>query len=163
MLFMNMYEIEEAVQRYGGQDSAMGRAVRFLDVFSSEVNYNSDGWSSWPLPVRAASQLMKLIQSGSATQAQYLKALAPIKSFYTRRGYAAGMKMPIHARDAQAVNAMRTMNNAQLHLINSRSNGSFFDGTVREYRDYTDACNLLHEGKMVAKSVISRLTEVPNV
>lgn len=60
--------------------------------------------------------------------------------------------------DAEAINAMRTMNNAQLHLINTRSNGAFFDGTVREYRSYTDACGLLHEGKMSAQRVISPLS-----
>lgn len=93
-MWMNAYDIEEAVQRYGGQDSALGRAVRFLDVFTSEVNYHSDGWSSWQAPAKAASQLMTLIESEAMTEAQYRKALVPIRGFYTRKGYAAGMKFP---------------------------------------------------------------------
>ena len=40
---------------------------------------------------------MKLVESHDATEADLRAALAPIKSFYTRRGNAAGMHYPQEA------------------------------------------------------------------
>lgn len=63
MLFMNRWEIEDAVNRYANH-KVLARATRFLYEFMEQTNEVSDGWHSWPKPARAAAKLMKLIQSG---------------------------------------------------------------------------------------------------
>lgn len=98
MYFMNQWEIEEAASRYRTH-STLGPATRFLHAFMEDVNSHSDGWAYWRLPINAAKQLMQLIASArtnpdAVTEEAIKKALKPIKSFYTRRGNAAGMTMP---------------------------------------------------------------------
>jgi len=107
MKFMNESEIDHAVAVLNS-DPFFGKAVRFLSNFRHEVNEHSDGWAYCPAPAKAARQLMILVESGVAAKRGYFgsvpvveindkalaKALAPIKSFMTRRGFAAGMKMP---------------------------------------------------------------------
>lgn len=93
MLFMNEYDINRAADQFCGHP-VLGEATRFLADYRDEVNAHSDGWPYWSSPVKAAKALMALIQSGNATEAQYRKALGPIRAFYTRRGNAAGMKWP---------------------------------------------------------------------
>lgn len=97
MLFMNEDEIDIAADRYRGHP-VLGKATRFLAAFREEVNEHSDGWPYWRPPVVAAAQLMRLIQNpDSATEAALKKAMSPIRTFYTRRGSAAGMKFPADA------------------------------------------------------------------
>jgi hypothetical protein len=102
--WMNRYEIEEARDRFA-DDPILGPVTTFLYEFMEEVNDVSDGWHSWPLPARAASQLMDLIEGAwpsyhgahdvsPVTIQQVAKAMAPIKAFMTRRGLKAGMTMP---------------------------------------------------------------------
>lgn len=108
MMFLNEYEIDRTAETLRS-DPVMGPATRFLADFRDQVNGHSDGWAYWPLPVRAAKSLMTLIQNAEnakrgrfdarhpvepVTAAAVKAAMRPIKSFYTRRGYAAGMKMP---------------------------------------------------------------------
>lgn len=93
MLFMNEWEIREAHSRYRNH-STLGPATLFLLDFMDEVNAHSDGWPYWSPPVKSAAKLMTLIGRGDATLAEVRAALGPIKSFMTRRGNAAGMKLP---------------------------------------------------------------------
>ena len=93
MLYMNDYDIAVAYSKCNS-NPIMLRAVRFLDRFKDEVDAHSDGWAYWKLPVQAARQLMELIQSGRATEAQLNKAMAPIRRFYTMHGAKAGMEWP---------------------------------------------------------------------
>jgi hypothetical protein len=100
MLFMNEWDIEEAVNRFR-QHPTLGPAARFLRDFKNEVNSHSDGWPYWSPPVHACKQLIQLFPSNpyqpvskEVTRKDVLKALAPIKSFMTRRGNKAGMKLP---------------------------------------------------------------------
>jgi hypothetical protein len=104
IVFMNEYEIDEAARRYA-DDPILGKASRFLQEFRDEVNAHSDGWAYWKPAITSAGKLMALIQSvqgspewdGIDEQAKgkmFLKALTPIKCFMTRRGLAAGMRMP---------------------------------------------------------------------
>jgi len=97
MLFMNEFDIDSAI--FGrSNDPVLAKAVRFLVAFKDQVNANSDGWAHWGPPVKAAAKLMTLIQNPpvtGATEKDLRSALAPIKAFYTRRGYAAGMQMPV--------------------------------------------------------------------
>jgi hypothetical protein len=95
MMYMNDYEIERDARRYADHP-VLGKATAFLWAFMGEVNAHSDGWAYWRLPVEAAKKLMALIQSGpdKATEAALKQAITPIKSFYTRRGYAAKMEWP---------------------------------------------------------------------
>lgn len=92
-MWMNGWEIDSMVERHRNH-KVLARATRLLANLRDETNNNSDGWHSWPLPGRAASKLMELIQSGDASEVEYKRALAPIKAFYTRRGNAAAMKWP---------------------------------------------------------------------
>jgi hypothetical protein len=99
MLFMNEWEIDEAVHRHRGHP-VLSRATRFLSEFRNEVNSHSDGWPYWPLPAHAAKQLMALIRHPETVdEDRFRVALAPIRSFYTRRGYAVGMKFPDVGQD----------------------------------------------------------------
>ena len=106
MKYMNDYDIDQAEQRYCN-DPVLSKAVAFLAAFRDEVNSHSDGWAYWRPPVQAAAKLMTLIEDCNVTtwkpgrvetkEATFFdlhKALTPIKAFYTRRGYAAGMKFP---------------------------------------------------------------------
>ena len=95
MNYMNGSEIDCATQRFS-QHPILSKATAFLAAFKEEVDSHSDGWAYWKAPVAAANKLMEMIQGKTeATEANYKKAMAPIKSFYTRRGIAAGMQMPI--------------------------------------------------------------------
>jgi hypothetical protein len=93
MLFMNRWDIDDAAFRYSAHE-ALGPATRFLQNFRDEVDAHSDGWAYWTPPLKSCAKLMTLIQRGDATQAEVRAALGPIKSFMTRRGNAAGMKLP---------------------------------------------------------------------
>ena len=97
MLFMNEMDINAAI--FGrSNDPVLRKAVQFLVAFKDQVNEHSDGWAHWGPPVKAAAKLMTLIQTPpvtGATEKDLKLALAPIKAFYTRRGYAAGMQMPV--------------------------------------------------------------------
>ena len=105
MLFMNEYEIDEAVRRHT-HDPILAEATRFLQEFKNEVNAHSDGWAYWQPAIRSAKQLMTLISVAQRNpqwdeidletkETMFLRALFPIKSFMTRRGFAAGMRMPL--------------------------------------------------------------------
>lgn len=106
MLFMNEFEIGEALDRYGSHP-VLGKAARFLARYREQVNQHSDGWPYWSAPVRAAAKLMTLLQDANKagyqpyasdytepSEADLRAALRPIRAFYTRRGYAAGMVFP---------------------------------------------------------------------
>jgi hypothetical protein len=98
MLYMNEYDIRAAMQRYktpGKASAVLRKATRFLWRLYNETNEHSDGWAYWPKPCRAARKLMELIQAGgNPSESDYRKALAPIRAFYTRDGYAVGMRFP---------------------------------------------------------------------
>jgi hypothetical protein len=96
MLYMNDYDIMQAAQRYRNHP-VLSKAVAFLDGFKEQVDNHSDGWAHWRRPVDAAARLMEFIQNPGPepTMAQFRKTLTPIKAFYTRHGYKAGMQMPV--------------------------------------------------------------------
>lgn len=96
MIYMNDFDIEEAVRRWES-NPVLSRATRFLSAHAEQTNLHSDGWAHWSAPVKAAKNLQELIQRGdpSTTESAYLKALTPIKAFYTKRGKAAGMEFPV--------------------------------------------------------------------
>ena len=95
MLFMNEYEIEDALRRYEGHP-VLGPATRTLSNMCDAVNRNSDGWPYWSKPVRSAKKLQELIQGerlsrfdderADATVARLKAAYTPIKSFRTQTG-----------------------------------------------------------------------------
>jgi hypothetical protein len=104
-MWMNEGEIEQAVERFKSHP-VLGKGARFLSAFQDEVNEHSDGWAYWKLPAKAAEKLVALLHGHlyggmgayprlpEPTDADLKKAIAPIKAFYTRRGYKAGMKLP---------------------------------------------------------------------
>lgn len=95
MRFMNDYDIERALQRYAWHP-ILGPAASTLANLAEWANSHSDGWAYWPKPARSAARLMEMIErDGTATyifdderadvtEAEYRKALAPIKAFRTR-------------------------------------------------------------------------------
>lgn len=98
-MWMNRGEVEDAYWRFTQltHHPVLGKAARFLKEFMEEVDNCSDGWPYWRLPSNAAGKLMDMLCPYSkveATEANLKKAMAPIKAFYTRRGYKAGMKFP---------------------------------------------------------------------
>lgn len=96
MMWMNEYEVEDAVLRFGvdGRTPNLGKAARNLMNLMHWTNRNSDGWPYWAKPARAAKQLMTLLQSvdrwepQDVTEAEVKKALVPVKAFLTRQGVA---------------------------------------------------------------------------
>jgi hypothetical protein len=94
MMFMNTFDID-AAQRLA-VSALQIKAANFLAAFRDQVNENSDGWAHWKAPVAAAEKLMFLVQNpGTNTESSFKAAMTPIKAFYTRRGFAAGMKFPV--------------------------------------------------------------------
>jgi hypothetical protein len=99
MIYMNRYDIDNAVQQYG-KDTVLGKAARFLADYRVEVDANSDGWAYWHAPVKAASKLIQMFDHPTlATEAEFKRALTPIRSFYTKIGLRAGMKFPTVLED----------------------------------------------------------------
>jgi hypothetical protein len=103
MLFMNEFDIVQARETFRNTP-VLNRATTFLELFANEANEHSDGWHAWPKPCRAATRLQELIQGNEkrlragiallASEKDLAKALTPIKAFYTKHGYRAGMKYP---------------------------------------------------------------------
>lgn len=93
MHFMNQWDIESAKEQYRNHP-VLSIATQFLWALMEETNMHSDGWCYWPKPVRAADRLMTLIESGDGTITDLRRALVPIKTFYTKYGYKAGMQYP---------------------------------------------------------------------
>lgn len=95
MLFMNEYEIDDALARYRGHP-VLGPATQTLANLRDAANANSDGWAYWPKPCRAAKKLQELIQGerlsrfdderADATPALLRAAYTPIKTFRSRQG-----------------------------------------------------------------------------
>lgn len=88
MHFMNVYEIDEAADRWRDH-RVLGPATHTLMNLVNAVNASSDGWAYWQAPVRAADKLMTLIERGHAGSyeqalAELHQAYVPLKAFRTR-------------------------------------------------------------------------------
>jgi hypothetical protein len=86
---MNDYDIYRAVEQHQDPESARAKALKILVAHKQVVDIHSDGWAYWQPPVRAAKQLMELIQDrGVVTESmahyRLKKALAPLRAFYTK-------------------------------------------------------------------------------
>lgn len=94
VLFMNEYEIENAVVRFasGGNTPFLAEGAGVLYRLMTWTNNNSDGWPYWRKPTQAASRLMTLLLGvdrynlQDVTPAELKAACTPIKSFLTRQG-----------------------------------------------------------------------------
>lgn len=103
MLFMNSWDIEDAVRRFQPDETPnLAEGARVLAALAGWTDRNSDGWCYWPKPCRAAKSLITLLQAAEtrdrnrytsrsedprdATAAELSKALRPIKAFLTRQG-----------------------------------------------------------------------------
>lgn len=97
MLFMNEYDVEDALRRVKPDaQPVLTEAVIALANLVSWTNSHSDGWAYWPKPCRAAKGLQEVIQeaqrayrNGSdadVAPAALKKALSPVKAFLTRQG-----------------------------------------------------------------------------
>jgi hypothetical protein len=93
MLFMNEYEIEDSLLRFGSEETPnLLKGAKVLDGLRRWANSNSDGWAYWQKPLLAAKKLMTLLQAADrfdptdCTDAELRAALTPIKSFLTKQG-----------------------------------------------------------------------------
>lgn len=93
MIWMNEYEVEEAVRRNGDRP-VLGPASQTLANLVEWVNDHSDGWPYWKAPQSASARLQALVQGDrqtswyqheEPTKAEYKKALVPLRSFCTKR------------------------------------------------------------------------------
>lgn len=94
-MWMNEYDIKEAVRRFGEETPNLQRGAQVLSNLMDWTNNNSDGWPYWQKPSRAAAKLMDRVQSAigsrpstiaDITTAELTAALSPIKAFLTREG-----------------------------------------------------------------------------
>jgi hypothetical protein len=89
MRFMNEYDISSAISRHArrSQPNRLGAAL-VISNLADWTNANSDGWSHWPKPARAASKLAELADRWDATEdatdAELAAAVKPVKAFLTR-------------------------------------------------------------------------------
>jgi phytoene/squalene synthetase len=83
MKFMNTWEVDEARARYA-RHPVLSRVTRLLADLRDLADAVSDGWCYWPKPARAAKGLMELVEKGDATEAEYRKAVGPVRAFLTR-------------------------------------------------------------------------------
>jgi hypothetical protein len=93
MMFYNEWDIDMALQRFGGGDTLyLHRAAIVLDRLARWADRNSDGWAYWPKPARAAKRLMELLSSADrwdpadVPESEVQRALIPVKAFLTRQG-----------------------------------------------------------------------------
>jgi hypothetical protein len=96
--YMNDYDIAYARQRFTRATKPNRLAlVMVIDQLAAWANLNSDGWSYWPKPLRAAQAAIALVESRTGrenraqeaediTDAEMHAAARPIKAFLTRQG-----------------------------------------------------------------------------
>lgn len=94
-MFMNDFDIMRARRSCLSLDwPNRGKLVEVVDRLREWADDNSDGWSSWPKPSRAASKAADIIQGDrtnsafdrpDATEAEVRAALSPVKAFLTRQ------------------------------------------------------------------------------
>ena len=91
MYYWNTYEIEDAAIRFRNQRN-LSIGVLILARLVNWTNSHSDGWAYWPKPVRAAKNLMVLMDGVDRWDPEDVspealkKACVPIKAFLTRQG-----------------------------------------------------------------------------
>lgn len=101
---MNEYEIDDHAAIIARGAPQFSKYATFLQDWRDVVNHNSDGWHSWTAARRSADALVGLIERvvgnlrgstprlpGGAkapmpTEAEFRKALTPIRSFATKHG-----------------------------------------------------------------------------
>jgi hypothetical protein len=104
MMFMNEYDVEEAVDLFDpARTPNLHEGALVLNRLKDWTNANSDGWPYWSKPLKAAEALMTLLQEHTyaarfgyyqgtakrledAERLDLVKAFTPIKSFLTRQG-----------------------------------------------------------------------------
>lgn len=93
MKYWNEYDIEYAYGRFERSCAPVAMTGALIVArLASWTNQNSDGWAYWLKPVRAAKNLLELLDSldryapVDITPSQLKKACTPIKSFLTRQG-----------------------------------------------------------------------------
>ena len=93
MKYWNEYDIVQQERR--ARNNHCPNRLEGVDVVARLKDWadrNSDGWAYWPKPVRAAKNLMVLVESGDhwvcddVTETELKRALVPVKSFLTRHG-----------------------------------------------------------------------------
>lgn len=92
-MWMNRWDVEEAVERFSDETPNLKRGAGVLDRLMQWTDSNSDGWPYWQKPANAASKLMEHLESAKRTyeptditDAELTKALSPIKAFLTKQG-----------------------------------------------------------------------------
>lgn len=90
-MWMNEYEIDEAVELIDDRVPEFSRYAKFLHDWKEVVNSSSDGWPYWKAGGKSAEKLMDLVQrtlnvtrgrggGEMPTEDEFRKSLAPIRS-----------------------------------------------------------------------------------
>ena len=102
-MWMNRYEVSETAERVDATEFPnVAQVAQTVENLMHWADENSDGWTYWPKPSRAASKAMEMLdahekaerrgwtpQDGDVediTDADMRKVLSPIKAFLTRQG-----------------------------------------------------------------------------
>lgn len=93
-MWMNEYEIDEAVELIGDRAPEAARYAKFLHDWKEVVNSSSDGWPHWKAAGKSAEKLMALVQrtlnvircrgGEMPTDDEFRKSLAPIRALATK-------------------------------------------------------------------------------
>lgn len=91
---MNEYEIDHSVSVLSHFGSDKLRFAQYLSDWRDTVNNNSDGWPYWSAGSRAGDKLGALVKKAmdfhlgrsenTPSEAEFMKALTPIKSAATK-------------------------------------------------------------------------------
>lgn len=94
-MWMNESEIDHALEIARAETPHLAPYVQYLSDWRDTVNQNSDGWAYWKAGAKCADKLsdlangirMSLMHRGNMpTEAEFRKALTPIKATATRHG-----------------------------------------------------------------------------
>lgn len=97
MMFLNEYEVKNLAYAFESDTPNLQRLAKVLDRLVNWANRTSDGWAYWPVPARAAANLMEVLNSAyseflkgnvvnDVTAQDVRDLLRPIKSMLTRMG-----------------------------------------------------------------------------
>ena len=97
MMFLNEFEVKNLAYAFESDTPNLQRLAKVLERLVNWTNRNSDGWPYWPVPARAAANLMEVLNSAyseflkgntveDVTEEDVRDLLRPVKSMLTRVG-----------------------------------------------------------------------------
>jgi len=112
-MFMNRYDIEEAVEILSRRRPDLAPYARYLDAWREVVDGNSDGWGTWGAGTGAGRRLGGVLRTAVEVvrgfkpaeemprEAAFRAAMTPIKQFATKKGLPQPAFVPGEAPEAE--------------------------------------------------------------